>query len=201
MSEGAVLRDLEVRHRAAHGQGLLLGHGLAGEVAQGVVDRLPLGLQVVAHHDNLDQRVIDINVGSRHVEDRTPSWCIHRIRAAGAGCPYARPVIRSFQSRDIDLEMTPLNDARNPNGDVSTGVRAVTAEGDMEVGVWQHSVGTSTDTEIEEVFVVIEGEGTVTCSEGGRIDLAPGVVGLLPAGARTTWTVTTPLRKVWITLR
>ncbi len=109
-------------------------------------------------------------------------------------------MIRSFQSRDIDLEMTPLNDARNPNGDVSTGVRAVTAEGDMEVGVWQHSVGTSTDTEIEEVFVVIEGEGTVTCSEGGRIDLAPGVVGLLPAGARTTWTVTTPLRKVWITL-
>lgn len=118
----------------------------------------------------------------------------------GAGCPYARPVIRSFQSRDIDLKMNLLDDARNSSGDVSTGVRAVTAEGDMEVGVWEHTVGTSTDIEIEEVFVVIEGEGTVTCSEGGRIDLAPGVVGLLPAGARTTWTVTTPLRKVWITL-
>ena len=34
----------------------------------------------------------------------------------------------------------------------------------------------------------------MTCSEGGRIDLTPGVVGLLPAGARTTWTVT----KKWI---
>jgi uncharacterized cupin superfamily protein len=30
--------------------------------------------------------------------------------------------------------------------------------------------------------------------------LAPGVVGLLPMGAQTTWTVTEPLRKVWITL-
>lgn len=96
--------------------------------------------------------------------------------------------------------MERLDDARNRSGDVTTGVRAVMAEGDMEVGVWEHSVGTSIDTEIEEVFVVIEGEGTVTCAEGGRIDLAPGVVGLLPAGAQTTWTVTSPLRKVWITL-
>ena len=109
-------------------------------------------------------------------------------------------MIRAFQSADVALEMRPLDVARNTSGDVATGVRAVASEGDMEVGVWEHSVGTSTDTEIEEVFVVIEGEGTVTCSEGGRIDLAPGVVGLLPAGAQTTWTVTTPLRKVWITL-
>jgi uncharacterized cupin superfamily protein len=109
-------------------------------------------------------------------------------------------VIRSFQSRDVPVDHKQLDATRNPNGEVTTGVRAVMAEGDMEVGVWEHSIGTSTDTEIEEVFVVIEGEGTVTCSEGGRIDLAPGVVGLLPAGARTTWTVTKPLRKVWITL-
>lgn len=109
-------------------------------------------------------------------------------------------MIRSFQSRDVAVDMKPLDDARNVSGDVRTGVAAVAAEGDMEVGVWEHSVGASTDTEIEEVFVVIEGEGTVTCSEGGRIDLAPGVVGLLPAGAQTTWNVTKPLRKVWITL-
>jgi uncharacterized cupin superfamily protein len=114
--------------------------------------------------------------------------------------PYARRVIRSFRAADVSLDMKPLDVARNSRGDVVTGVKAVMSEGDMEVGVWEHSVGTSTDTEIEEVFVVIEGEGTVTCSEGGRIDLAPGVVGLLPAGARTTWTVTKPLRKVWITL-
>lgn len=109
-------------------------------------------------------------------------------------------MIRSFQSQGVELDMRRLDAARNSSGDVETGVRAVTAEGDMEVGVWEHSVGTPTDTEIEEVFVVIEGEGTVTCSERGRIDLAPGVVGLPPAGAQTTWTVTKPLKKGWITL-
>ena len=109
-------------------------------------------------------------------------------------------MIRSFQARDIELTHTALDPARDPSGTVTTAVTSVANEGDMEVGVWEHSVGTSTDTEVEEVFVVISGQGTVTCTEGGRIDLAPGVVGLLPAGAQTTWTVTAPLRKVWITL-
>jgi len=105
-------------------------------------------------------------------------------------------VIRSFQAHGISLPPTSLAAS---NG-VTSAVASVDQEGDMEVGVWEHSVGTSTDTEVEEVFVVIEGEGTVTCAEGGRIDLAPGVVGLLPAGAQTTWQITKPLRKVWITL-
>lgn len=109
-------------------------------------------------------------------------------------------MIRSFQAHDIPLAHLALDPARDPSGAVTTAVTSVASEGDMEVGVWEHSVGTSTDTEVEEVFVVITGEGTVTCDGGGRIDLAPGVVGLLPAGAQTTWTVTAPLRKVWITL-
>ncbi len=92
-----------------------------------------------------------------------------------------------------------MGDERNLSGDVTTAVSAQATEGDMEVGVWEHSVGTSTDVEIEEIFVVLAGRGTVTCDEGGVIDLAPGVVGLLPAGARTTWEISEPLRKVWIT--
>ena len=109
-------------------------------------------------------------------------------------------MIRFFQALDVPLAHRPLNPAKVVSGDVTTAVSAQAAEGDMEVGVWEHSVGTSTDVEVEEVFVVLEGEGTVTCDEGGRIDLAPGVVGLLPMGATTTWTITKPLRKVWITL-
>jgi uncharacterized protein len=113
---------------------------------------------------------------------------------------YPGRVIRAFQAHDVSLEHTALAPADDPSGEVTTAVASVATEGDMEVGVWEHSVGTSTDTEVEEVFVVIAGEGTVTCSDGGHIDLAPGVVGLLPSGAHTTWTITTPLRKVWITL-
>lgn len=109
-------------------------------------------------------------------------------------------MITSFHAGDVALERTPLVASKNISGDVTTGVSARATLGDMEVGVWEHSVGTSTDVEVEEVFVVLEGEGTVTCDQGGRIDLAPGVVGLLPMGAQTTWTITKPLRKVWITL-
>ncbi len=74
------------------------------------------------------------------------------------------------------------------------------SEGDMEVGVWEHSVGTSADIEVEEIFVVITGRGSVTCDRGGEITLEPGTIGLLPSGAKTIWNVTEPLRKVWITL-
>jgi uncharacterized cupin superfamily protein len=109
-------------------------------------------------------------------------------------------VIRSFAAGAVPLTHVPLAGERNVSGNVTTAVASVATEGDMEVGVWEHSAGTSTDTEVEEVFVVLAGAGTVTCADGGRIDLAPGVVGLLPAGAQTTWTITEPLRKVWITL-
>jgi uncharacterized cupin superfamily protein len=109
-------------------------------------------------------------------------------------------MIRSLNSHEVPLEHKVLDAERNSSGDVTTAVAALATHGDMEVGVWEHSVGTSTDTEVEEVFVVLQGAGTVTCEDGGRIDLAPGVVGLLPMGAKTTWTITEPLRKVWITL-
>lgn len=110
-------------------------------------------------------------------------------------------MIRSFDASRIPLAHTALEAEQNVSGDVTTGVSAEATLGDMEVGVWEHSMGTSTDVEVEEVFVVLEGEGTVTCNQGGRINLAPGVVGLLPNGAQTTWTITKPLRKVWITLK
>ncbi|MDE0975181.1 MAG: cupin domain-containing protein [Candidatus Nanopelagicales bacterium] len=97
--------------------------------------------------------------------------------------------------------ITPVKHAELPAHEgVSTGVGALDTEGDIEVGVWEHSVGTSTDTEVEEVFVVLSGRGTVTCDQGGQIMLEPGTVGMLPMGAKTVWSITEPLRKVWITL-
>lgn len=109
-------------------------------------------------------------------------------------------MIRCFDATQVPLDHSALDPERNLSGDVTTAVRAEATLGDMEVGVWEHSVGTSTDVEVEEVFVVLQGKGTVTCDQGGRIDLAPGVVGLLPMGAKTTWTVTEPVRKVWVIL-
>lgn len=91
------------------------------------------------------------------------------------------------------------------DGQVTTGVKELDHvghedSGQLDIGVWDHSVGESTDVEVDEVFVVISGRGSVTCDQGGKIELTPGTVGVLPAGAKTTWTVTEPLRKVWVTL-
>jgi hypothetical protein len=56
-----------------------------------------------------------------------------------------------------------------------------------------------TDTEVEELFVVIAGRGTVRLIDAGEtLELAPGTVGRLAAGARTEWTVIETLRKIWV---
>lgn len=109
-------------------------------------------------------------------------------------------MIRGFNAQNLDLTHKQLNPNLAISAGVTTAVTALDVEGDMEVGVWEHSVGTSTDIEVEEVFVVLQGKGTVTCDQGGEIQLEPGTVGLLSSGAKTVWTITEPLRKVWITL-
>lgn len=70
--------------------------------------------------------------------------------------------------------------------------------GDVEVGVWEMAPGTEQDTEVDEVFVVLAGRGTVTFADGEVVALAPGVAVRLRAGERTTWTVTEALRKVYV---
>lgn len=79
-------------------------------------------------------------------------------------------------------------------------VAAVTlSEGDgPETGVWEHTAGTSTDVEADELFVVLSGRATVTVDGGPTLELRPGVVGFLEAGARTTWVVHESLRKVYV---
>ncbi len=68
----------------------------------------------------------------------------------------------------------------------------------LEVGIWEHTAGTSTDIETDEVFVVLGGRATVTVEDGPTLELRPGSIGFLDAGARTTWTVHETLRKVYV---
>ena len=81
---------------------------------------------------------------------------------------------------------------------VSTGLAEVVSDAGLEVGVWEHSVGSSTDSFGAEVFVVLAGRGVVRDQHGGEIVLAPGVVGVLHDGDITSWEITEPLRKVWV---
>ena len=70
--------------------------------------------------------------------------------------------------------------------------------GGTEVGLWEMTAGTAHDTEVDEVFVVVSGRGTVEFEDGAVVELGPGTAVRLRAGERTTWTVTETLRKVWV---
>ncbi|THG33117.1 cupin domain-containing protein [Naasia lichenicola] len=71
----------------------------------------------------------------------------------------------------------------------------------IEIGVWEMSVGAMSDTEVEEVFVVLSGAATILFVDEDRtLALSPGDLVRLAAGTRTIWTVAEPLRKLYITL-
>lgn len=98
-------------------------------------------------------------------------------------------------------------------GAPTTAAAELVAEGDRRIGLWEITPGVVTDTEADEVFVVLAGRGRVeflSPAGGGeagelevgelpeRLELAPGTVGRLAAGTRTRWTITETLRKVYI---
>jgi uncharacterized cupin superfamily protein len=72
--------------------------------------------------------------------------------------------------------------------------------GGCEVGVWEHSVGTSTDVEEDEVFVVLSGSATICLEDHTELVVRAGDLVRLAAGMRTTWTVHHTLRKVYVSL-
>ena len=68
----------------------------------------------------------------------------------------------------------------------------------VSVGIWQHTAGVSTDVEVDEIFVVLSGRATIEVAAGPTLEVGPGDVGILEAGAETTWTVHEDLRKIYI---
>ncbi|HEX3930302.1 MAG TPA: cupin domain-containing protein [Nocardioides sp.] len=71
-------------------------------------------------------------------------------------------------------------------------------EAAFEVGVWEAGPGTDTDLEVDELFLVLSGEGTVTFQDGSSVDLRAGVLVRLREGDRTTWSITRRLRKLYL---
>jgi uncharacterized cupin superfamily protein len=99
----------------------------------------------------------------------------------------------------IELEPWPLKPDQIVEGEpralgriLDTGLDDKTAR-----GVWEHTTGVSTDTESDEIFVVVSGRATVEVDDGPTLELGPGDIGVLRAGDRTTWRVHEDLRKVF----
>ena len=107
-------------------------------------------------------------------------------------------VVRAASLDDSDLDASPLSADQVVSRSPEVRSLALHSADDLEVGVWQHSAGTSTDVECDEVFVVIAGRATIEVQGGPVLEVGPGDVGLLPAGAVTRWTVHETLRKVYV---
>ena len=104
---------------------------------------------------------------------------------------------RVVHALQLPLEPTPLDPDQVVAGTPEVAAAAV-SESPLEVGVWQHSVGISSDIEADEVFVVLNGRATIEVVDGPTLEVGPGDIGILQRGAQTTWTVHEALRKVYV---
>ncbi|WP_328293580.1 cupin domain-containing protein [Kineococcus sp. NBC_00420] len=109
------------------------------------------------------------------------------------------PAGSALDTRELVLENSALGAEQVVDGSPTTGSLDLGTVGGVELGVWEMTTGTMHDVETDEVFVVVAGRAEVLI-EGvaAPLVLAPGTVGRLAAGSRTTWTVSETLRKVYL---
>lgn len=95
----------------------------------------------------------------------------------------------------VRLEPDPLDPDQILDGSpqTSSAVLAKSPEG-IESGIWRCTPGRFRDVEAAETFVVLEGRATIAW-EGREIEVGPGDVCVLAAGAETVWTVHETLLK------
>src|SRR3954463_8669739 len=100
---------------------------------------------------------------------------------------------------DAELEPEPLDPAQIVSGTprVTGKVLWESADGKQIRGIWQITPGVVTDTEADELFVVVEGRATVEVEGGDTLEIGPGDACVLRAGDRTTGTVHETLRKAY----
>lgn len=105
----------------------------------------------------------------------------------------------------VDAAALPLVHSPLPSDEViigtpTTATQALATVGEVEVGIWEMTPGTASDTEVDEVFLVLSGHARIEFVEPAlpAIEVDPGSVVRLAEGQRTVWTVTETLRKVYI---
>ena len=100
---------------------------------------------------------------------------------------------------DAELEADPLDPEQILEGapEVSGRVLWESEDGTQIRGIWQITPGTVTDTEANELFVVVSGRATIAVEGGDTFDVGPGDACVLREGDRTVWTVHETLRKAY----
>ncbi|MEU2927805.1 cupin domain-containing protein [Streptomyces sp. NPDC007251] len=100
---------------------------------------------------------------------------------------------------DAGLEPEPLDPEQIVSGNPEVTGKVVweSPDGRQVRGIWQITPGVVTDTEADELFVVISGSATIEVEDGPTLTVGPGDMAVLGAGDRTTWTVHETLRKAY----
>ncbi|MCB5166791.1 cupin domain-containing protein [Streptomyces bambusae] len=100
---------------------------------------------------------------------------------------------------DAELEAEALDPSQIVSGNpVITGkVLWESPDGKQLRGIWQITPGVVTDTEADELFVVVSGRATIEVEGGETLEVGPGTACVLREGDRTTWTVHETLRKAY----
>ncbi len=100
-----------------------------------------------------------------------------------------------WSSQDLVHDPLPAEQVRA--GEPTTAVWEAPVA-DLDCGLWEHSVGVSSDQEQREVFVVLRGRARIEIEGQSPLEVGPGDVVELAAGAHTVWHVSEPLRKFWV---
>jgi uncharacterized cupin superfamily protein len=102
--------------------------------------------------------------------------------------------------QSITVPVAALSADEVVSGSPSAGIIELGSFGDVEIGIWEMTPGVATDTEADEVFIVLSGRAEIEFDERAipPIEVVAGSIVRLTEGMRTTWTVTETLRKVYL---
>src|SRR3954462_3978043 len=100
---------------------------------------------------------------------------------------------------DAELESEPLAREQIVSGtpEVTGKVLWESPDGRQLRGIWQITPGVVTDTEANELFVVVSGRATIEVEGGSGPEVGPGDAGILREGDRPRWTIHETLRKAY----
>ncbi len=98
---------------------------------------------------------------------------------------------------DTSIDHSPVRSDQVVTGHPTTGILEIEAS-DLDIGLWEHSTGVSSDVEADEVFVILSGSAKIDFQDGPTLTVGPGDVVQLQAGDQTTWHVIEPVRKFWV---
>ncbi|MFD5224121.1 cupin domain-containing protein [Microbacterium sp. NPDC058342] len=103
------------------------------------------------------------------------------------------------RARKVVVPLSPVPREDIVSGSPRQGSVELGTIGDCTAGIWELQDGVVTDTEIDEVFVVISGGATIELLDEGRsVEVKAGDVMRLAAGTRTRWIVEDHIRKIYL---